>query len=275
MDILSSIQFDPKQWPLAVTMFLRIVTILTFLPIFSEKVVLTRVRIALALIMTFALYPMVKEHLGQSDKLLQWNFLTLLVMTFREVLLGFAVGYGAKFLYYGTLIAAHWVGVNMGFQTATMFNPNMGGQESSFSILKTWFVLIVLLSLNIHHFFIEQIIRSFEIIPTGVAVNAANLAHSVIAMLTDCFHFAIRLAAPLIVVQVLIQVSLGLLNRLMPAFNVFIMSFPAVFLCSFFVLLIGVTSFLSFLSHYGVGREVAWVQTFFRVFAQSGAVNAK
>ena len=270
MDILSLIQFDPKNWPFAVTMFLRIVTIFYFLPFFGEKVITARIRISLSIVLTFFLFPIVKDHLSQKDHLLQWNIFTLSIMTFREIFFGFAIGYSAKFLYYGALLAAQWIGINMGFQTASMFNPAMNEEESSFSTLKTWIVLIIFLSMNVHLIFVEQIIKSFYTIPIGASPDIQSISRSVILMMTDCFHFAIRLAGPIVLVQFLIQISLGLLNRFMPAFNVFVMSFPLSFLISFVVLIVGVSSYVNFLSSYGIYREIAWLQTFFRIFEEKG-----
>lgn len=53
-----------------------------------------------------------------------------------------------------------------------------------------------------------------------------RMGQSVATGLTDLFLAAIQIAGPLIVVLVLADVGMGLLSRVAPALNVFVLSFP-------------------------------------------------
>lgn len=266
MDILSVIQLDPKTWPLAVMAFLRITTLFFFLPIFGEQAVPARLRIVLGLAFTFFVYPIVSEKIYQKDMLLQWSALTLLLATLREVLFGFAAGYATKLVIFAVSIASHTVGINMGFQVASMFSPGANDHESAFSVMQNWFAIILILTLNIHHIFIEGLVKSFIFVPIGANADPTALAKVAINIAQEAFVLGIRLAAPLISVQILINISLGLLNRALPSLNVFIISFPISFIVTMVILFISITSFLSLLAHYGMEKEVAWYESMRRVF---------
>ena len=266
MDILSVIQIDPQKWPLAAMLFLRIVTLFFFLPIFGDQVIPIRVRISLGIAFSFFTYPIVSEYFVAKDHLIQWSPFTLVIASLREVIFAISIGFAAKIIYFGSSIASHLVGINMGFQAASMFNPEINEKESSYSVLQNWLIVILFISLNIHHIFIQEIVKSFATVPIGPSPNTNTFTRIALHIAQESFVIGLRLAAPLITVQILINISLGLLNRSLPALNVFAISFPLSFLITLIILLLSVTSLISLISNYGFHQELIWFQTMKRVF---------
>ena len=266
MDILSAIQIDPHKWPLAAMLFLRIVTLFFFLPIFGDQVVPIRLRIALGIAFSFFTYPIVSEFLTQKDNLLQWSAFTLVIASLREVVFAIAIGFSAKLIFFGSSIASHLVGINMGFQAASMFNPTLNERESSYSVLQNWIVIVLFLTLNIHHIFIEGIVKSFVNVPIGPIPNASSLAKISLHIASEAFTLGLRFAAPLITVQILINISMGLLNRSLPALNVFVISFPLSFITTMIILFLSISSLVAIISTYGFNSEIIWFETMKRAF---------
>lgn len=266
MDILSVVELNPQTWPFPIMVFLRIVTVFFFLPIFGDQVVPARLRIVLGIAFTFFVYPFVSDKIFQKENLLQWSSFTLGIATLREVLFGFAVGFAAKLVISAVSIASHTVGVNMGFQVASMFSPGMNDHESAFSVFKNWFAIILILTLNIHHIFIEGLFKSFLYIPIGPIADSTSIAKIALGIVQEATMLGLRLAAPIITVQVLINISLGLLNRALPSLNVFIISFPISFIVALIVLYLSITSYLNVLGNYGMQKEVMWLETMRRAF---------
>lgn len=266
MDLLSVIQLNPKTWPLAVMVFLRITTVFFFMPIFGDQAVPPRLRIVLGLAATFFIYPLVSEAVYQKEMLLQWSALTLAIATVREVIFAFAIGFSAKLVLYAVSIASHAVGVNMGFQVASMFSPGANEHESAYSVFKNWIAIVLILTLNVHHIFIEGIYKSFIYVPIGATADPTALGKVAVGIAHEAFSLGLRLAAPLISVQILINISLGLLNRALPSLNVFIVSFPFSFIVTMLIMYISVTSFISLLGNYGMQKDVSWFDSMRRVF---------
>ncbi len=267
MDILSVIQLSPQKWPLVSMLFLRVVTLFFFLPIFGDQVIPARLRIGLGIVFTFFTYPIVSEFISSKVNLTQWGALDLFIISLREILFSITVGFSARLIFFATSIASHLVGINMGFQAASMFNPEVNERESSYSALQNWIVVVLFLTMNIHHVFIEGIIKSFISIPIGPIPEAANLAKISIHVAHEAFVLGLRFAAPLITVQILVNLSLGLLNRSLPALNVFVISFPLSFLVSMFILFLSIGSLISVFSTYGFNSEISWFETTKRAFS--------
>ncbi|NBO37479.1 type III secretion protein [bacterium] len=257
MNFESLFQLDPQVWPFAVMMFLRIVSILFFMPIFGENTIPGRVRLLLGLTMSLCIWPLVEGHIHASPGFLQWSPLTLAIATLREVFFGFSVGFAAKTLIFAASIGSHIVGVNMGFQTATLFSPQLGNQESAFSSLKIWLVTILILVFNIHHVFIQGIVSSFTTIPLAAEADAKVLLNVIMQTITSSFAIGIRIAGPLLLIQTATTIALGLLNRALPQLNAFVISFPVSFLLSMIVLFFSTAAFVRLMGQQGGLQEVA------------------
>lgn len=267
MNLESLIQLDPKVWPFAVMMFLRIVSVLFFMPIFGDSTIPGRLRLLLALAMSVCIWPIVEGKIHAAPGFIQWSPLALGLATLREVFFGFSVGFAAKTLIFAASIASHMVGVNMGFQTATLFTPQTGTQESAFSSLKIWLVTILILTFNIHHIFIQGIVNSFTNIPIAAEPNPSVLMAVIMQTITSSFEIGLRIAGPLLLIQTLTTLALGLLNRALPQLNAFIISFPVSFILSMIVLFFSTSAFVRLIGQHGSLIEVAAFNRVQKAFA--------
>jgi flagellar biosynthetic protein FliR len=263
------IQLDPKIWPLAVMMFLRIVTIFFLFPIFGETAVPRQLRVAVSLVLSICIWPAVESEIRAAGNTLQWSPLTLLIATFREVTYGFAVAFAARMLLHAVSIAAQLVGVNMGFQTATLFSNFTGHQESAFSVLQGWLAVMLILGLNVHHMFLQGLADSFRTVPIAPIASPDEIARIATSIVTSSFILGLKLAAPLLVIQILLNAALGCLTRAVPQLNVFVLSFPISFLVGMIVLFFGAGMYVRYISHQGMALEAASFEHMQKVFREN------
>ncbi len=266
MTFESLIQLDPALWPLAIMAFLRIVTVFLFLPILGENLVPPQLRIALALVLTFCLWPVIEGPIRQTGNVLQWSPITLAIATFREIVYGFSVAFAARLVIFAAEIGAQIVGANMGFGTASVFSIAANREESPFTAYQGWIAIILILVLNIHHVFIEGLANSFKFIPIGPIADGATLARVASGVVTSAFLLGVKLTAPLLVVQLLINIALGCLARAVPQLNVFVLSFPLSFLLSMIVLFVGAGMYIRYMSYQGMQSEVGAYNMMQKVF---------
>ena len=271
MNIETLLQIDPKVWPVAGLAFLRILTVFVFLPIFGETAVTTKVRIILAILLTICLWPMIIGSFENKNLMLQnWTPLFLATATLREVFFGFSVGFAAKTLTYAVTIGSQLVGTNMGFQAATLFSPTTNSQESGFGVFKAWLLLVCLLSFDVHHIFLREIFLSFQDVPLGGSLSVGSIAQVATAMVHKSFVLGLRLAAPLLLVQLLITLALGLLNRALPQLNALVMQFPLSFSVSFVVLFFTAATYVKLLGSHSQSVSQSAIEMVHRSFAGSG-----
>jgi flagellar biosynthetic protein FliR len=215
--------------------FLRIGCIVALLPLFGESNVPVRVRILLSLALTSGIYPMLPKSYAVGVTLASQDIASFSLMMIREMLIGVVLGYVAKLAFDGLVMAASLIGIQMGFNTASIFMPDSAEQTNAFSAFHRLIIILIFLALDMHHIYIRSIWDSFNLIPIGHAMPTSSLQELLLMVSSGIFVTAVQLAAPILVGLLFSTAALGLINRAVPQANVFVMSFPANFFIGLFL----------------------------------------
>jgi flagellar biosynthetic protein FliR len=136
---------------------------------------------------------------------------------------GFAMGMVQSF----TFIAAQWageiIGQQMGFNLSEVFDPQFGAQGSIVGDMYFMLTLVVFLVIGGHHEMLRGVRDSFvslELLSLGVN---ENLFDTLIGFFTAATKLAFRLAAPMLVTMLVVDLALGLVGKIMPQMNVMAM----------------------------------------------------
>jgi flagellar biosynthesis protein FliR len=274
LNIETLLQVDAKTWPLAAMVFFRILTCFVFLPIFSDNSVSLRIRIVLAMVIAFLIWPTVSPQL-QKFPLVEVTPVGLLICTMREVFFGFAIGTCGKVLTNAANIGSHLVGVGMGFQTASMLNPQTGAMEDAYTTFKTWIIVLLMLTFQVHHIFIEEIVHSFYVIPFSSVASSEALINTVLATIQSSFSIGIRMGAPILIAQILVTFAIGIINRAIPQLNAMVIQFPLSFIVSMTVLFFSIAGTIQLIGTQGLFSEKQSLGAAIKSFSPASAKTGK
>jgi flagellar biosynthetic protein FliR len=95
---------------------------------------------------------------------------------------------------------------------------------------------------NLHHMFIEAIVRSYTLFPFTRDLPLADANALAIQTVSKSFALGLQLAAPVVAFSLIFNVAVGLVGRVMPQFQIFFVSSPLMVLTalSIFALSLGV-----------------------------------
>ncbi len=220
---------DTNQILCAAAIFLRITAIVSLLPLFGDANVPVRVRIILSAALSVAIFPLVPPSYHAAVIASLKGPIFMAVMIAKEMLIGVVLGYTAKLAFDGIVMAANIVSVQMGFNTSNIFLPGSEETTNGFSAMHRLLIVLIFLSLNMHHVYISSIVDSFKLIPAGFAWPAGTLNSLLIQLSAGIFLTALQLAAPTLVGLLFATAALGLISRAVPQANVFVLSFPISF----------------------------------------------
>lgn len=206
--------------------FLRVGGVLFSLPVFGDEPTPMRVRMLLSAAIAFVLYPVVMPDWFQG---FPTGMLSLTVMGIRELIIGLMIGFVARIVFDGIVMSASIVGYQMGFGTANLMVPDANIQMNSFTALHRVVLMLIFLSLNLHHTYITGMADSFRLIPSGGAVLDGGIGSLMINVTAGLFVTAVQLSAPVLVALMFTMAALGLIARTVPQMNIFTMSFPTSF----------------------------------------------
>lgn len=191
-------------------------------PVFSHDSIPSILRVSIIMIVAWMIYPFTNFALTQPPATL----VHLLMVIFREIAIGYLMGFAVSALFAAVQFAGHVIGLQMGLAVATVLDPMGAGQISIFGEFYYLLSLLVFLGINAHHYIIEALIHSFEMVPVGMLTFSPSLAEFMITLTGMIFVVAVKLAAPVIITLFITNTVLGIVARTVPQMNVFIVGFP-------------------------------------------------
>jgi flagellar biosynthesis protein FliR len=152
--------------------------------------------------------------------------LGLTTVVARELVIGLALGMGLRAVVAGAEFAGQLAGFQIGFSYASLVDPATGARNNILSSTYGMLAVFVILLTNAHHDVLRALALSYDVLPVGIGAVQGPLADLVGRMLGLVFLLAVQLAAPVVVVLLIVEVSLGLLARAAPMLNLMVQGFP-------------------------------------------------
>ncbi len=211
---------DPTQFLLVLA---RLGGLVLSAPVFGHLLVPVRVRLMLSLTLAVALSPAVPHQVSLASIS---SGLALAGALAVEIALGTMLGFVAQLVFAGVELGGQLAGMQMGFGMANLIDPASQAQITVIAHWQQLIVLLVFLALDVHHLLLRALLESFQIAPPGLASLNAGGLRGVIVVAADLFSIGVRIAAPVLVVLLLVNAAMGVLARSMPQMNVFVVGFP-------------------------------------------------
>ena len=201
---------------------IRIATIIFLLPAFTLNMVPATIKAALSLllaILVFPQMPLISFNIANSPV-----FFFMIVL--EQVFIGIVIGFTASFLLHFIMMGGEWIARDIGLMQGSM-NPITEFQSDLFSILLSILFIVVFFAGGGHYFFIKVLFESFQYIPMGNFVwDTRSFATILILLSASSFVVAFQMAAPVMGIIFLCTVALGLMNRVMPQMQVWMVGIP-------------------------------------------------
>jgi flagellar biosynthesis protein FliR len=220
MALAHTIQIALPEFEAFLVLVSRIGGLLAALPVLSGRTVPMKVKIALVLVLGAALAPVIRLPAVSHDPLL------LAAGLVGEMAIGLTIGLAVR-LFFGALeLAGEMIGVQMGFGVVQLFDPTTAHQTPLMGQYFTLLASLVFLSLNAHMLAVATIVSSYEAIPAFGASLPAALGDDVVHLSQQMFTIGLKLAAPVLITILLLNILLAMLGRAVSQINVFVLSFP-------------------------------------------------
>lgn len=204
---------------------IRLSALFLTLPLFNSPHIPTPVKIVCTVALSLGFYPIVQ----QVPVVIPRYPIEVALLVLGELFLGMTIGFVAQLLFAGIQIGGELIGVHMGMSIATLFNPHETQQISVISFFQYIIAILIFLSGAVYQWFFQALAESLHTIPLlGVTVTPA-VVMPLVTLVGQAFIAALQLAAPVTVALLLATIALGIMVRLVPQLNVFILSFPLTF----------------------------------------------
>src|SRR3546814_20893902 len=105
--------------------------------------------------------------------------------------------------------------------------------------------LLIILALDLHHVLLRGVIESYHIFVPGQPLLVGDISQMITRVVSKAFLLGFHLASPFVAVALIFNLRLGLLSRLMPQMQVFLIAIPLQFLIGLGILSIALPGLLT------------------------------
>ncbi len=202
--------------------FSRVAGFISAIPVFMSKQTPAQIKVGLIFLCTLVLFPIME----QTVQPVTFGTITFLLLMISEVLLGGMIGLIARMIFTAVEYGGTVIGYQMGFAAANIFDPQNERQLALISQFQNVFAILIFLAIDGHHIFLQIAAESYTLLPPGVFNISGEAIPYLLTLSSRIFSLGIQFSAPILVVLLLSGLILGLLARVFPQLNVFLLSFP-------------------------------------------------
>ena len=223
-------RFYAFMWPM-----LRISALMLTAPIFTQNAFNLRLRILMALVLTWLIYPLHRWPLidpVSAQGLLQ---------VFNQIAIGALMGLVLQIVVAAVVVAGQSISSAMGLSMANMIDPTLGNVPviaGLFTILST----LVFMTTGGHLIVFGILLESFRQFPIGASFWSQDLLGKMISWSTLMYLAGLLIALPVVITLLFVNIGLGFVSRSAPSLNIFSVGFPAMVLSGFAVLWLAIPS---------------------------------
>ncbi len=207
------------------------------MPLFAFRSAPMRLRVLLALVIAFALMPMVQSDLPAME-----NMAPGYAMVFVE----FAVGLSSGWMVRVGLSAVDMLADILSQQSGLSFAATLQQDTNLASGLVGEFLGLLAIALaftmNVHLVMLELLVNSFKVLPLGTWPSAWSWP-AILSLVQDAFVLGLVLALPAIVIYFLFNMTQAILARVSPQMNLFSVGFAIMIPVAFVVIVLLLPSF--------------------------------
>ncbi|HEY8344811.1 MAG TPA: flagellar biosynthetic protein FliR [Bacillota bacterium] len=239
-------EWTELQFVLYLLVYARVFGLLQTAPVFQNKSISGFLRSGLALFVSLVIFP----PLANVTDLNLPHIGSFLLLVGGELIIGFTIGYILNLAFAGVQLAGSFIETPMGLGMVNVIDPQYGGQipiiGQLFQLIALWLFLLV----NAHHLLFDFLLMTYKLLPVGKALNINNGAAMILRAFGGVFWLGLQIAIPIMGVLFLTDLGLGVLSRLIPQINVFVISFPVKISLGLILILLSLPVFVRWLAQF-------------------------
>jgi flagellar biosynthetic protein FliR len=227
--------------------FARVGAMVMLLPGLGESNIPVRIKLSVALLLTFIILPLHRADYHVSMDALS----ALLVLMLYEILIGIVLGATARVTLAALQVAGSVIAQQLGLGFVTSVDPTQGQQGVLIGNFLTLLGVTMLFATDSHHLVISALNDSYSIFSPGEVMPSGDVAALATRAFAASFRIGMQLAAPFLVFGLVFNVGLGVLARLMPQMQVYFVGVPLSIMSGFLIFAVVIAAMMgTFLDYF-------------------------
>ena len=212
-------------------------------PILGRRNIPSPFRVGLTLVMTL-LVTTFTDIVPPPAQTTVFGFLFVLL---KELMVGLIIGFVISLFNYVVSFGGELIDLQMGLSMSKIFDPssnvNMSLSATFFNLLYTF----LFFSAGGHLTLMRLFMISGQVVPYGGVIITTGLYTAILDIFIQCTILAVKFALPIIALEILIEMGMGMIMKAIPQINVFVINIQAKVLLGLVMLVAMFVPFSEFL----------------------------
>lgn len=188
-------------------------------PIFGRRNIPAIAKSGMVIVLSIMIYPISAGNPVEVNSSLVFGFLLL-----KEFAVGYLIGFTMQLFELVVTYAGAVMDFQMGLSMSTVYDAQSGGQMAlTGNVLQIFFILLFF-AVDGHLVLMKILVLSSEVVPYGEVGFAANGSMVMLDIFVQCIVMAVKLAFPLIAIEFLSEMGVGILMKVIPQINLFVLN---------------------------------------------------
>ena len=207
---------DWSGFTLFLYILMRMTGFVLFTPFFGRNNIPSYYKVGMSLVLAVAV-----GYAYQGTVQVPVGVLELVLRLLLELAMGYAVGFIMNLFLYVPSLAGHIMDEQMGMAMAQTYDPSFQGQSTPAGNVLNIFSILLFFAANGHQTLLRLMLNSAQLVPFGTASLGEDIAQTAAGLFIDCTLLAIKLCLPVLGAELMGQVGMGVLMKVIPQINVF------------------------------------------------------
>jgi flagellar biosynthetic protein FliR len=194
------------------------------LPLLDLRSVPPLWRVALAFSFAAALAPGIVKSLPDTTVSLAWP--ALVMEALRSLVVGALLGFTINLVFTAVRYAGSIAGMQIGFAIVNSFDPMSNSQISVISQLYYLLAVLLFFVTGAHQILVAAMFQSCLAVPPFASGDLVGGAWYLLQEFGTIFALGLKIAAPIVIVLLLVSASMGVILKTVPQLNVLVVGFP-------------------------------------------------
>ena len=188
-------------------------------PVLGRRGIPGMIKAGMIMILTIMIYP-ISEITGRVPVMA----LELVLCLLKEFAIGYLIGFIMQLFDYVVTFAGSLIDFHMGLSMASVYDPASGAQVAlTGSVLNIYYILLFLVSYG-HLALMKILVTSADVVPYGQIAFGPDVWNAMLVIFAECTVLAVKLAFPLIAIEFLTEMGIGILMKIVPQMNLFVLN---------------------------------------------------
>jgi flagellar biosynthetic protein FliR len=192
-----------------------------FNPFLGKRNVPAIIKMGLALFVSLITVPLIDFTYTESP-----TFFMFIITVLKELFIGFTVSFTMQMFLSVVFISGEIIDLQLGMGMSKIYDPQSNVSMPLSGAIYNIMYILLFFSTNSHFTLIRIIVRSCEIFPPGFEFISFEHTDNIVLLFGDVLILSLKLAIPIIAIEILAEVGLGIIMKTVPQINVFVVGLP-------------------------------------------------